>query len=57
MAGGALLGFLGVLIAVPVAAAIGVLVRFGLERYLDSRMFHGRPVIPREPPVDLGPLP
>ncbi len=57
MAGGALLGFLGVLIAVPVAAAIGVLVRFALERYLDSRMFHGRPVIPREPPADLGPLP
>lgn len=56
MAGGALLGFLGVLIAVPVAAAIGVLLRFALERYLESRLYHGRQVVPKEPP-DLSPLP
>ncbi len=39
LAGGALLGFVGLLLAVPVAAVIGVLSRFGLERYLDSRLY------------------
>jgi predicted PurR-regulated permease PerM len=39
MAGGALFGFLGVLLAVPVAAVIGVLVRFALQRYLESQLF------------------
>ncbi|MEL6921040.1 MAG: AI-2E family transporter [Pseudomonadota bacterium] len=38
---GSLLGFTGMLIAVPAAAAIGVLVRFALERYLDSDLYHG----------------
>ncbi|MDD3445621.1 MAG: AI-2E family transporter, partial [Zavarzinia sp.] len=41
LAGGALFGFLGVLLAVPAAAAIGVLVRFGLRRYLDSGFYKG----------------
>jgi predicted PurR-regulated permease PerM len=41
LAGGALFGFLGVLLAVPVAAVIGVLVRFSLERYLASPMYRG----------------
>ncbi|WP_422642080.1 AI-2E family transporter [Zavarzinia sp.] len=41
LAGGALFGFLGVLLAVPAAAAIGVLVRFGLQRYLASRFYKG----------------
>lgn len=36
LAGGSLFGFLGVLIAVPMAAVIGVLSRYALERYLDS---------------------
>jgi predicted PurR-regulated permease PerM len=36
-----LFGFLGVLVAVPVAAAIGVLVRFGLESYLASPIYNG----------------
>ena len=39
---GALFGFTGMLIAVPVAAAIGVLMRFGVAQYLDSRLY-GRP--------------
>jgi predicted PurR-regulated permease PerM len=39
---GALFGFTGMLIAVPVAAAIGVLVRFGIAQYMDSRLY-GRP--------------
>jgi len=34
-AGGEVMGFLGVLIAVPTAAAIAVLVRFWIDRYLD----------------------
>jgi predicted PurR-regulated permease PerM len=36
-----LFGVLGALIAVPVAAAIGVLVRFALKAYLDSRVYKG----------------
>lgn len=41
LAGAALFGFVGVLLAVPVAAALGVLIRFGLQRYLDSRYYTG----------------
>ncbi len=41
LAGGYLLGFLGILIAVPVAAVIGVLVRFSLKRYRDSVFYEG----------------
>ncbi|MBM3545318.1 MAG: AI-2E family transporter [Alphaproteobacteria bacterium] len=41
MVGGALFGFLGLLLAVPVAAAAGVLVRFALERYLASPFYRG----------------
>lgn len=37
-----LFGFLGVLVAVPVSAAIGVLVRFGLKSYLASPVYQGR---------------
>ena len=36
-----LFGFVGVLVAVPVAAAIGVLVRFALEVYLASSVYRG----------------
>ncbi len=36
-----LFGFLGLLVAVPVAAAIGVLVRFGLQSYLSSSVYQG----------------
>ena len=36
LAGGTLFGFVGVLLAVPVAAVIGVGTRFALTRYLDS---------------------
>ncbi len=38
-AGGAAFGFLGVLLAVPVTAAIGVLLRFWLRRYLQSPLY------------------
>jgi predicted PurR-regulated permease PerM len=39
MAGGGLMGFTGVVLAVPAAAAIGVLVRFAIERYLQSPLY------------------
>ena len=41
---GVLFGFVGLLVAVPVAAAIGVLVRFLLRQYLQSSYYTGRPV-------------
>lgn len=41
LAGGSLFGFLGVLLAVPVAAVIGVLTRFALGHYLASRYYQG----------------
>jgi predicted PurR-regulated permease PerM len=43
LAFGSLFGFVGVLLAVPVAAAIGVLVRFALQQYLASAFFRGKP--------------
>lgn len=41
LAGGALFGFVGVLLALPMAAIVGVLVRFGIERYRGSHLYHG----------------
>jgi predicted PurR-regulated permease PerM len=38
---GALFGFVGMLVAVPVAAVIGVLTRFGITRYRDSLLYRG----------------
>ncbi|MGL4309096.1 MAG: AI-2E family transporter [Paracoccaceae bacterium] len=38
---GSLFGFVGMLVAVPVAAAIGVLARFVLDRYRQSRLYQG----------------
>ncbi|MBM3554034.1 MAG: AI-2E family transporter [Alphaproteobacteria bacterium] len=43
LAGGALFGFVGVLVAMPVAAAVSVLVRFGIERYKASAFYGGGP--------------
>lgn len=43
LAGAALFGFVGLLLAVPVAAVFGVLVRFALSRYLASPLYHGHP--------------
>jgi predicted PurR-regulated permease PerM len=40
---GYLFGFVGLLIAVPLAAAIGVLFRFGLRHYLASPVYTGGP--------------
>lgn len=38
---GALFGFVGLLVAVPLAAMLGVLVRFGIEQYRDSTLYRG----------------
>lgn len=61
LAGGALFGFVGLLLAVPVAAVIGVLVRFGIGQYRASRLYLGAqsaapmldPEIQGEVPLDL----
>jgi predicted PurR-regulated permease PerM len=42
LAGGAIFGFLGVMLAVPVMAVIGVLIRFLLAQYLGSPMYLSR---------------
>jgi len=43
LAGGSLFGFVGVLIAVPVAAVIGVLARHLVGRYHASSLYRGTP--------------
>lgn len=39
LAGGSLLGFVGVLVAVPVAAVLGVLIRFAVQLYRRSHLY------------------
>jgi predicted PurR-regulated permease PerM len=51
LAGGTLFGFVGVLLAVPVAATLGVLARFLLQRYLESDVY-GEERAPPEPADD-----
>ncbi len=41
MAGGTLFGFLGMLLALPVAAVVNVLLRYAHERYTQSRLYAG----------------
>jgi predicted PurR-regulated permease PerM len=48
-----LFGFVGLLLAVPLAAAFGVLVRFALRQYLASPLYTGRPA----PPAEVAPAP
>ena len=50
---GALFGLLGALIAVPVAAAVAVLVRFARDRYLESSLYLGTPHAATGPPPPL----
>ncbi|SOH92446.1 Predicted PurR-regulated permease PerM [Monaibacterium marinum] len=38
---GAIMGFTGLLIAVPVAAVIGVLARFAIDKYMEGRLYRG----------------
>lgn len=52
---GALFGFVGLLIAVPASAAIAVLVRFAIARYLESPLYKGHAAEPAPPlPADRG---
>ncbi|PAQ04546.1 AI-2E family transporter [Mesorhizobium temperatum] len=46
---GALFGFVGLLIAVPASAAIAVLVRFAIARYLESPLYKGHNTEPVPP--------
>ena len=48
-AGATLLGFVGVLFAVPMAAVLGVLIRFALRQYRRSAVYD-----PRQPQVVRG---
>ena len=43
LAFGYLFGFVGLVLAVPLAAAAGVLTRFALERYRASQIYTGKP--------------
>ena len=45
---GALFGFVGLMVAVPVAAMIGVIVRFGMDQYRGSKLFLGHEGTMRE---------
>jgi len=38
---GSLFGFTGMMIAVPAAAAVGVVVRYGINKYLKSELYYG----------------
>jgi predicted PurR-regulated permease PerM len=49
---GYVFGFVGLLLAVPLAAAAGVLVRFALKQYLASKLYRG---VPREMPTPTEP--
>ncbi len=46
LAGGALLGILGMFLAVPVAAVIGVLLAFALKKYKQSAYYKETPPVP-----------
>ncbi len=53
LAFGSLFGFVGLLLAVPLAAAIGVIARHGLRRYMASALYHGgQAVLPPGPDND-----
>ncbi|HEX5211298.1 MAG TPA: AI-2E family transporter, partial [Pseudolabrys sp.] len=43
LAFGYLFGFVGLLVAVPLAATIGVLLRFAMQRYRESALYSGEP--------------
>ena len=51
-AGGTLSGFVGILIAVPAAAVIGVLARFGLARYRQSSLYDAGYIVGADEPIE-----
>jgi len=52
---GAIFGFVGMLIAVPVAASIGVVARFAVEQYHESRLYTGLEATSQRTTTDDGP--
>lgn len=56
LAGTTLFGILGTLLAVPFAAVLGVLIRFGLERYQHSALFDSADQDDLEPTSDVADL-
>ena len=46
---GSLFGFVGMLAAVPIAAALGVIARFATEQYRESQLYRGTNKAPRDP--------
>ncbi|WP_375461321.1 AI-2E family transporter [uncultured Enterovirga sp.] len=54
LAFGSLFGFVGLLLAVPLSAMIGVLARFALQRYRESAMYLGTEAI--APPPEATPI-
>ncbi|MEM9330210.1 MAG: AI-2E family transporter [Pseudomonadota bacterium] len=46
---GSLFGFTGMLVAVPAAAAVGVVTRFGISQYLQSELYSGEPAPKAKP--------
>ena len=51
---GALFGFVGLLLAVPLAAAVGVIARFALRQYLASPFYRGSEPVILKPKVEPG---
>ncbi|MGO1073037.1 AI-2E family transporter [Lysobacter sp. CA199] len=52
LAGGTLFGFLGMLLALPIAAVVNVLLRYAQERYTHSRLYAGdHPTILLDPAI------
>lgn len=55
LAGGEMFGFLGVLLALPVASVLMVLLRYANERYRASQLYaHESPEAPADAPADAG---
>jgi predicted PurR-regulated permease PerM len=49
---GTLFGFVGLLLAVPLAAALGVIARYALRRYMTSPLYHGGKIVEPRPETD-----
>jgi predicted PurR-regulated permease PerM len=52
LAFGALFGFVGLLLAVPLAAAMGVIARFALSQYLSSPLYRGAEPVILKPQIE-----
>jgi predicted PurR-regulated permease PerM len=57
LAGAALFGFVGILLAVPVTAVLGVLTRFAIQQYLNSRYYEAELATPTLVIMPIEPLP